>query len=416
MPENEVPDAQMNYQDLLFLSHSDNHAASLTPMLFDGSNFMIWSRNVKLALGAKNKKGFIEGKIPKPAAGHKDYSRWERNDYMTSNQLWDELVERYLDSNIPLLYQLKKDLGKLEQGEMCMGEYYCKLKKFWDEIYNIEAIPECTCGIVAKCTCSMGYQNIRENILGMDPLPSVNKAFHMVQQTEKQKKVTGEMQELGESSAFQVQKEAKKTAVNVGKLEDEMDSPLDEEEFEAGNSSSSRPDSQMISAMVKEDHTNGESLAFGRITNDLYKFCLKKEQREASDTMKTIRSDNGTEIVQSECSNMFAKKGIAHQTSIAGVPQQNGRALRIHAGDDEEYIETLKQELNTQFTIKDLGEMRYFMGLEVSKFSKGTLLNQRKFILDVLEFAGLSDYKPVTAPFSKHVKLSTQEGEIIPDP
>ncbi|XP_021734149.1 uncharacterized protein LOC110700875 [Chenopodium quinoa] len=176
MPENESSDAQMNYQDPLFLSHSDNHAASLTPMLFDGNNFLIWSRNVKLALGAKNKKGFIEGKISKPAAGHKDFNKWERNDYMvrcwifrsmtdqvagglslveTSKQLWDELVERYSESNIPLLYQLKKDLGKLEQGDMSVGEYYCKLKKIWDEIYNIEAIPECTCGIVAKCTCSM---------------------------------------------------------------------------------------------------------------------------------------------------------------------------------------------------------------------------------------------------------------------
>uniref|UniRef100_A0A803L1N7 Retrotransposon Copia-like N-terminal domain-containing protein n=1 Tax=Chenopodium quinoa TaxID=63459 RepID=A0A803L1N7_CHEQI len=112
-------------------------------MLFDGKNFMIWSRNVKLALGAKNKKGFIKGKVAKPAVSHKDYTRWERNDYMvrcwifismtdqvagglslsqTSKQLWDELTERYSKSNIPLLYQLKKDLGKLEQGDMSIGD------------------------------------------------------------------------------------------------------------------------------------------------------------------------------------------------------------------------------------------------------------------------------------------------------
>uniref|UniRef100_A0A803LJ65 Retrotransposon Copia-like N-terminal domain-containing protein n=1 Tax=Chenopodium quinoa TaxID=63459 RepID=A0A803LJ65_CHEQI len=292
MLDNEVLDAQMNYQDPLFLSHSDNHAASLTPMLFDGSNFMIWSRNVKLALGAKNKKGFIEGKVPKPVVGHKDYNRWERNDYMvrcwifrsmtnqvagglslvqTSKPLWDELVERYSESNIPLLYQLKKDLGKLEQGEMSVGDYYCKLKKFWDEIYNIEAVPECRCGIVAKCTCSM-----YKKMLGM---------IETNRQTKKQKRVSSEMQELTESSAFHVHKEikgfetgkktegvnqrrkikksksdvtcdfckkkghdrsgcfeiygypkwykGKRHAANVGKVEEEIDSPLDEEEYEA---------------------------------------------------------------------------------------------------------------------------------------------------------------------------------------
>lgn len=74
----------------------------------------------------------------------------------TAKELWDELVERYSESNIPLLFQLKKELGKLEQGEqMSVGEYYCKLKKLWDEIYNIEPILECTCGMLGKCTCSM---------------------------------------------------------------------------------------------------------------------------------------------------------------------------------------------------------------------------------------------------------------------
>ena len=62
-------------------------------------------------------------------------------------------------------------------------------------------------------------------------------------------------------------------------------------------------------------------------------------------SVKVVRSDNGTEILQAECSSIFAKKGIVHQRSVAGNPQQNGRverkhrhlietarAMRIHAG------------------------------------------------------------------------------------
>lgn len=41
--------------------------------------------------------------------------------------------------------------------------------------------------------------------------------------------------------------------------------------------------------------------------------------------MKEIGSDNGTEIVQDECGRFFREKGIVHQRSIHGVPQQNGR-------------------------------------------------------------------------------------------
>ena len=58
----------------------------------------------------------------------------------------------------------------------------------------------------------------------------------------------------------------------------------------------------------------------------------------------TIRSDNGTEIIQQFCATLFHSKRIIHQRSIPGVPQQNGRiekkrkylldtarALRLHA-------------------------------------------------------------------------------------
>lgn len=46
--------------------------------------------------------------------------------------------------------------------------------------------------------------------------------------------------------------------------------------------------------------------------------------------IKCIRSDNGTEIVQHQCKNLFASKGIVHQKSAPYTPQQNGRVERKH--------------------------------------------------------------------------------------
>lgn len=44
--------------------------------------------------------------------------------------------------------------------------------------------------------------------------------------------------------------------------------------------------------------------------------------------IKTVRSDNGTEFV---CLSLFfITKGIIHQTSCVGTPQQNGRVERKH--------------------------------------------------------------------------------------
>ena len=47
-------------------------------------------------------------------------------------------------------------------------------------------------------------------------------------------------------------------------------------------------------------------------------------------SVKTIRSDNGTEIVQQSCTSLFTSLGIVHQRSIPGNPQQNGRVERKH--------------------------------------------------------------------------------------
>lgn len=46
--------------------------------------------------------------------------------------------------------------------------------------------------------------------------------------------------------------------------------------------------------------------------------------------VKTLRSDNGTEVVQLECKRLFSERGMVHQRSIAGVTEQNERVERKH--------------------------------------------------------------------------------------
>lgn len=72
----------------------------------------------------------------------------------SATQLWEELVERFGQVNGPLLYQLKRNLASLEQGNLTIGEYYSKMKKVWDEIQSLEPFPECECGYVSRFACS----------------------------------------------------------------------------------------------------------------------------------------------------------------------------------------------------------------------------------------------------------------------
>ncbi|XP_042027229.1 uncharacterized mitochondrial protein AtMg00810-like [Salvia splendens] len=64
----------------------------------------------------------------------------------------------------------------------------------------------------------------------------------------------------------------------------------------------------------------------------------------------------------------------------------------IITGDDEEEIVELRKNLFHEFEMKDLGLLKYFLGIEVLRSKKGIFINQRKYILDLLAEIGMIDY------------------------
>lgn len=73
----------------------------------------------------------------------------------STKKLWEEIEERYGQTNAPQLFQLKKEIWELEQNNLGVSEYYCKLKELWDQIGELEDVPECVCGAMIKCACSI---------------------------------------------------------------------------------------------------------------------------------------------------------------------------------------------------------------------------------------------------------------------
>ena len=81
----------------------------------------------------------------------------------------------------------------------------------------------------------------------------------------------------------------------------------------------------------------------------------------------------------------------------------------ILTGDDVIDMERLKQKLATEFEMKDLGSLRYFLGMEVARNKIGISVSQRKHVLDLLGETGLVGCKPVETPVDSNVKIDTQK-------
>lgn len=88
----------------------------------------------------------------------------------------------------------------------------------------------------------------------------------------------------------------------------------------------------------------------------------------------------------------------------------------ILVGNDIEEITSIKEFLHKKFKIKDLGYLKYFLGLEISRSQSGIHVCQRKYALDVLANTGLLASKPAATPMQRGTKLSQKLGTPLADP
>lgn len=72
--------------------------------------------------------------------------------------------------------------------------------------------------------------------------------------------------------------------------------------------------------------------------------------------------------------------------------------------------------MDEKFKIKDLGNLNYFLGIEVGRSEKGLFLNQRKYAMEVIASAGLLGCKPSLVPMDTKHKLILSIAPSLSDP
>ncbi|XP_076932815.1 uncharacterized protein LOC143598494 [Bidens hawaiensis] len=121
----------------------------------------------------------------------------------TAQVLWNELNAHYGQANGAKFYQLQKNLCQITQRNNDIPTYSAKMKSKWDELNVINTLPLCTCGaahafakrdedqrlIQFLIGLNPSYDTIRNNILMMEPFPSINRAYGILIQDEKQKEI-----------------------------------------------------------------------------------------------------------------------------------------------------------------------------------------------------------------------------------
>ncbi|WVY89239.1 hypothetical protein V8G54_034753 [Vigna mungo] len=80
-------------------------------------------------------------------------------------------------------------------------------------------------------------------------------------------------------------------------------------------------------------------------------------------------------------------------------------------GSSLEELEEFKQQMQTEFDMTDMGELRYFLGMEFSKTSVGLLMHQRKYVKDILSRFMMNKCNEAETPLEVGKKLRINAGE-----
>ena len=75
-----------------------------------------------------------------------------------------------------------------------------------------------------------------------------------------------------------------------------------------------------------------------------------------------------------------------------------GLLSQLLIGNNRDCVAGLKKLLDDRFGLKDLGSLRYFLGLEVARTDEGISLNQRKYSLKILKDTVFIGSKPIKFP------------------
>ncbi|KAF7807023.1 uncharacterized protein G2W53_039184 [Senna tora] len=228
MQEKQDHSSQQGKNPIWTLTNADQPRVPLVTSPLVGANYIAWSIAFRTALEAKQKIAFIDGTIKKPTDSE-TFQRWKPIDSMVKSwltssiskeiseslihcdnalALWKELEERFGTSCGPQLYHVQREMVTTEQGSDSITKYWNRLHRWWDEWVRISPSPRCHCG---KCTCEVNkrleekdsssrlmhflmglnqnFDALRGQILNLDPMPIVNKAYNMALQLERQREV-----------------------------------------------------------------------------------------------------------------------------------------------------------------------------------------------------------------------------------
>ncbi|KAL4355240.1 hypothetical protein GQ457_06G015480 [Hibiscus cannabinus] len=118
---------------------------------------------------------------------------------------------------------------------------------------------------------------------------------------------------------------------------------------------------------------------------------------------------------------VYMKLPLGYKTEVSGSGDSMVALLVyvddiILAGKDLKLLAEVQTFLQSNFKLKELGNLKSFLGFEIARNKTGISLSQRQYALQLLEDTGSLAKKPTELPVVSPHKISKDDGELLADP
>ncbi|RVW16205.1 Retrovirus-related Pol polyprotein from transposon RE1 [Vitis vinifera] len=128
---------------------------------------------------------------------------------------------------------------------------------------------------------------------------------------------------------------------------------------------------------------------------------------DCHETLALIAKLNTIKVLLSPSSNLdWPLQQLDIKNAFLNEDLSEEAYMDLHPGFKE--MTCLKKRLAKEFEIKDLGPLRYFLGMEIARNRSGIFVSQRKYDLDLLKETGLLGCKLGDTPVDPNIRLSNQ--------
>ncbi|KAL0641708.1 hypothetical protein Bca4012_103634 [Brassica carinata] len=371
---------------------------------FKGNNYLVWSRMVRTTVGSKGLwKHITPGEAPKLITQGEDdgeaasnaAEKWYQEDMLvmsvlhaslepaildaysyceSAKELWDTLKKVYGNtSNLSRVFEVKQAINNLVQEDMEFTKHLGRFRSLWSEMemlrpsttdadeLNKRREQDKVFGLLL--TLNPAYNGLIQHLLREDILPDLEDVCARIQ------KEQGSIGLFAKKGDLSLASRANKAAAH-GKFE--------ERRFNGNCDHCKKHGHKKSQCWILHPHLKPA------------KFMKDREARANV-------SDGPSGAALMTPSGMVAL--LVYVDDI------------IITGSDKEGIKATKEFLKSMFEIKDLGEMKYFLGIEICRSKEGLFMSQRKYTLDLLKGAGAYGGKTARMPMEDGYKVP-REGEI----